>query len=398
MASVLINNYAPYGPEFARGSGCYLYDTDNNKYLDFATGIAVSILGHCHKSVISAIKDQADKLIHLSNLHPIPLQKEVANQLINLSSANDYKAFFCNSGAEAMEASIKFARYYHYNLYPSQKIKQTSTLLVLEGAFHGRTLATIFSVGKKKYCDGFEPKVPGFIQVTPNKLNTIKEYLEKESTAGIIIEPIQGENGVQCFDDNFLVQLSSICKKQNKLLILDEVQSGCGRTGKMWAHQHSGIVPDIIVVAKGLASGFPVGAVLARENVVKDITAGLHGSTFGGNPLAMAASKATLKEISKDNFIKNVAIVGDYLYNSVKQLAIKHPRHIFAVRGKGLLLGIQLQPHIIARDFWKQLLENRLLTAPAANNTIRLLPSLIISKTNVDEAINIIDTSFKKQD
>lgn len=396
MTNELLSNYAPIGPEFIQGLGCYLYDKNNNKYLDFSSGIAVNILGHSHKGVVSAIKEQAEKVLHISNLYHIPLQNEVASQLINLSSADDYKVFFCNSGAEAMEASIKFARYFHFNQFPSQKIKQQSTLLVLDGAFHGRTLATIFSAGKKNYCEGFGPEIPGFIQVSHNKPIEIEKHLKNEGVAGIIIEPIQGENGVQCLNNEFLTEISKICKNQNKLLIVDEIQSGLGRTGKMWAHQHAGIVPDIIATAKGLANGIPVGAVLSRIKVAQYITPGKHGSTFGGNPLAMSAAKATLAEVSKDNFIENVAIIGKYLHKSIQHLARRHQRHIYEIRGKGLFIGIQLQQHIVARGFCKNLLNNNLLVVPAANNTIRLLPSLIITKNNIDEAVQIIDKTLMK--
>jgi len=374
--------YARSELTFDRGEGPYLYATDGRRYLDFSSGVAVTSLGHAHPRLIAALTAQAQKLWHCSNLYQIAGQKRLAERLVKLSFADT--VFFCNSGAEAMEGAIKVARKYHAESGHEERYR----LIACTGSFHGRTLATLAAAGAEKYLKGFGPPVPGFDHVAFGNLNEMRAKVSKE-TAGIIVEPVQGEGGLAVASADYLKGLRTMCDEFGLLLIFDEVQTGMGRTGKLFAHEWAGVTPDIMALAKGLAGGFPVGAFLATEKAAKGMTAGTHGSTFGGNPLAMAVANEVLTVMTEPGFLPQVERIAKLLRTKLEALAKSYPKIFAEVRGKGLLTGFRcVVPNL---EVVERLRGAGLLTVGAGENAVRLLPPLIIDECHVDEAVGLID-------
>ena len=370
---------------FSRGEGCYLYSASGHKYLDFAGGIAVNSLGHCHPKLVKILKKQSETLWHTSNLYRNHNQELFAKELCKKTFAD--KVFFTNSGAEAIECGLKVIKSY-WNL----KNKSKKNIITFKGAFHGRTFAALSAQKNKKYSSGFTPLLPGFKNISFNDKEALKKNINKK-TAAILIEPIQGEGGIKPASLNYLKFVRDICNKKNILLFLDEVQSGFGRSGKLYSHEWAKIKPDVLATAKGIGSGFPLGACLATKDVSIGMTQGKHGSTYGGNPLAVSVGREVLKIISNKNFLKNVDLTGRYLWQNLKKLE-KNFDEIVEIRGAGLLLGIKTKHNnVLISNILKK---NKLLNVPAADNVIRLAPPLIITKKHVDEAINIISETFNK--
>jgi acetylornithine/N-succinyldiaminopimelate aminotransferase len=379
--SALLNNYARKKITFVKGKGCYLYSSTGTKYLDFVQGIAVNSLGHCHDHLVKAINKQSKKLWHVSNAFMIVEQERLAKRLVQNSFA-DFVGFQ-NSGAEATELAIKTARRYFYLKGQSKK----NRILCLNNSFHGRTLATIFASNSKKAIEGFGPKVEGFDHFNFADHKSLENSITNR-TAAIMIETVMGEGGIKVIPDYCLKGLRKLCNKKNILLILDEVQCGIGRTGKFFAFEYAGIKPDIVPIAKGIGGGFPIGACLMTKKIASCMGPGTHGSTFGGNPLAMSVGNAVLDQILKKGFLKNVQIHGSYFHNQLNQLQSEFPNIIKEVRGLGLLVGIKVAPD--QNLFVKKLLSNKLLTIRAAENVVRLLPPLNVKKENIDQAIVIL--------
>ena len=369
---------------FARGKGCYLYTTSGKKYLDFAGGIAVNSLGHCHPQLVKVLNKQSKILWHTSNLYKNNNQELFAKELCNKTFAD--KVFFTNSGAEAIECGLKVIKSY-WNL----KNKNKKTIITFKGAFHGRTFAALSAQKNKKYSEGFTPLLSGFKNITFNDEKVLLKNITKE-TAAIMIEPIQGEGGIRPASLKFLKYIKKICIKHDILLFLDEVQSGFGRSGKLYAHEWAKIKPDILATAKGIGSGFPLGACLATSKASFGMTRGKHGSTYGGNPLAVAIGREVLKIISNKKFLTDVDVISRYLWKNLKQLQSNYDE-ILDVRGAGLLLGIKTKQNNVMIS--NKLKKNKLLTVPAGDNVIRLAPPLIINKIHVDQAIKILDQTFK---
>ena len=362
-----------------RGEGCWLIGEDGRRFLDFASGIAVNALGHGHPVLVEAIARQAATLMHVSNLYGSPQGEHFAQRLVDGSFADT--VFFTNSGAEAVECAIKTARRYHYANGNPGRFK----IISFANAFHGRTLGTISATNQPKMRDGFEPLLPGFTVVPFNDLAAAEAAID-ETTAGFLVEPIQGEGGVTPSTPEFLQGLRRLCDEQGLLLILDEVQCGYARTGKMWAHEHYGITPDILSTAKGIGGGFPLGACLATEEAAKGMVFGTHGSTYGGNPLAMAAGEAVLDVIEAPGFLERVDAMGARLSAALEQLIPNHDHLFESVRGKGLMLGLRLKRE--SRDFVAHLRDHHgLLTVSAGDNVVRILPPLIIDESHIAECI-----------
>ena len=379
MITPVLPTYARADLEFEKGEGAYLITASGERYLDFGAGIAVNVLGHANPGLVAALADQAQKVWHTSNIYRIPGQERLARRLVEATFADT--VFFTNSGGEALECAIKMARKYHaVNGHPERY-----ELITMEGAFHGRTLATIAAGGQKKYLEGFGPVTPGFPQVPFDDLKALKEAIGP-ATAGVLIEPIQGEGGIRPVPYADLRKIREICDEAGILLVLDEVQTGVGRTGKLFAHELAGITPDIMAIAKALGGGFPVGACLATEEAAKGMTAGTHGSTFGGNPLAMAVANAVLDQVLADGFIEHVNDLGRSLRQKLARLADEHPSIIEGVRGEGLMLGIKCK--VTNTDLVAAARNEHLLTVGAGDNTVRLLPPLNIGDDEVDEAID----------
>ena len=384
--SNLAKNYNRKKISFKHGKGSYLYSTDGKKYLDFVSGIAVNSLGHAHPKLVQAIRDQSKKLWHVSNAFQIPEGEKLAKKLCQKTFA-DY-VMFQNSGAEATEASIKVARRYFYYIGKPNKNK----ILCIKNSFHGRTIASIFASGSKKMTEGFGPRVPGFYHIDfksrkprfPNLRNRIKK-----NTAAIMIETILGEGGVKPIPDTCLKYLRKICNEKKILLICDEVQSGISRSGDFFAFEKSRVVPDIVPIAKGIGGGFPIGAVLMSKKVAAGMTPGTHGSTFGGNPLAMAVGNTVMDIVSNKKFLNNVKRSSKYFFSKLNKLKEKYPSIIKEIRGRGLLIGIQL--HTDQTKFIKKLMDNKLLTIRAAENVVRILPPLNVKIKEIDMALKIIN-------
>jgi acetylornithine/N-succinyldiaminopimelate aminotransferase len=370
---------------FAKGKGCYLYTLSGEKYLDFAGGIAVNSLGHCHPKLVNILQKQSETLWHTSNLYKNNNQELFAKELCNKTFAD--KVFFTNSGAEAIECGLKVVKSY-WNL----KNKNKKYIITFKGAFHGRTFAALSAQKNRKYSEGFTPLLSGFKNIPFNDEQALNKNINKE-TAAILIEPIQGEGGIKPASLQFLKYIRDVCDKNNILLFLDEVQSGFGRSGKLYSYEWAKIKPDILATAKGIGSGFPLGACLATTEASSGMIQGKHGSTFGGNPLAVSVGREVLRIISNQKFLKNVGSIARYLWKNLKKLEDCHDE-IIEVRGAGLLLGIKTKQNNVRIS--NILKNNRLLTVPAGDNVIRLAPPLIISKKHVDDAINIIDETFKK--
>ena len=379
--SAILETYARRPLSFSHGKGCYLYSTSNEKYLDFVSGIAVNALGHCHSHLVEVIQNQAEKLWHVSNAFEIPEQEKLAKRLVDNTFADH--VVFMNSGAEATEASIKIARKYFYEKGQGHK----NRIITFKGAFHGRTLASLFAANNSEHIKGFGPKVDGFDQVSFGDHEGLKKAIN-ENTAAIMVESILGEGGIKVIPSECLIGLRKICDEKNLLLILDEVQCGIGRTGKFLAFEWSGIKPDIVPIAKAIGGGFPIGACLVNKKAGSGMKPGSHGSTFGGNPLAMSVGNAVLDIILQKGFLSNVIALGEYFEGELLKIKEKFPNIIEDIRGKGLLKGVKLKVDNLT--FMNLLFENKLLVVKASENVIRLLPPLTVNKSEIDEAISII--------
>ena len=386
--SYIMPTYGERTLDIKKGKGVYLTTSNNKKYLDFGSGIAVNSLGHCHHKLIKALQEQSSKLWHISNLYSNPTQEAYAKLLCQNSFAQ--KVFFTNSGAEAVECGLKVIRsYHHYHQNINKK-----NIITFEGAFHGRTFAALSAQKNKKFSKGFEPLLPGFIQIPFNDYTAIKDTID-ENTGGVMIEPIQGEGGVRPAKLKFLEQVRKLCDEMGVLFFLDEVQCGFGRTGKFFAYEWANFEPDVMAVAKGIGSGFPLGACLSTADACIGMTKGTHGSTYGGNPLAVAVGKAVIEEMMQESFFEKVDKVARYLWHKLKFLE-KNYNEIQEVRGAGLLLGIKTRKNNL--EISKLFTQNGLLTVPADDNIIRLAPPLIILKKEVDEAIDIIEKTLQEID
>ena len=377
----LAKNYNRKKISFKYGKGSFLYSTNGKKYLDFVQGIAVNSLGHAHPKLVKSINDQSKKLWHVSNAFIIPEGEKLAEKLAKKTFA-DY-VMFQNSGAEATEAAIKAARRYFYSIGQPNK----NRILCVKNSFHGRTLAAIYASGSKKMTEGFGPKVGGFDHFDFGDHKSLKKNIGK-NTAAIMVETIMGEGGIKVIPDWCLKELRKICNKKKILLILDEVQCGIGRSGDFFAFENSKVKPDIVPIAKGIGGGFPIGAVLMNKKVASGMTAGTHGSTFGGNPLAMAVGNSVMDIISNKKFLNNVKNVSKYFFLNLNKIKDKYPKVIKQIRGKGLLIGIQLYSDQV--KFIKRLMEHQLLTIRAAENVVRILPPLNVKKNEIDQALKII--------
>lgn len=386
MSSVL-ETYKRRNISFATGKGTYLYSITGEKYLDFLSGIAVNSLGHCHPHVVKTLKQQSKKLWHVSNVYVIPEQEQLAKRLCDISFA-DYVTFV-NSGAEAVETSIKIARKYFFETGNTEK----NRIITFAGAEHGRTLAAQFAGNNKEEIIGFEPRVDGFDQVPFGDHDALKKAIS-EKTAAIMVEPIQGRGGIRTVPIYCLKHLRKLCDDNNILLILDEVQCGIGRTGKFFAFEHAGIEPDIVPVAKGLGNGFPIGACLVNKKVGAVMKPGTHGSTFGGNPLAMSVGNAVLDVILKKDFLKHVEEMGKYFESGLENIKNNYPNLIEEVRGVGLMRGIKLKVDNI--KFCDKLFDYKLLSRQSGDNVVRLLPPLTVNKKEIDVALKAIDKTCSK--
>ncbi len=385
--SYLAKNYNRKKISFKYGKGTYLYSADNKKYLDFVQGIAVNSLGHAHPKLVKTIKDQSKKLWHVSNAFQIPEGETLAKKLCKKTFA-DY-VMFQNSGAEATEAAIKVARRYFYSIGKPNK----NRILCIKNSFHGRTLAAIFASGSKKMTEGFGPKVIGFDHFSFGDHNSLKKKINK-NTAAIMVETIMGEGGIKVIPDWCLKELRALCNKKKILLILDEVQCGIGRSGDFFAFEKSKVKPDIVPIAKGIGGGFPIGAVLMNKKVASGMTPGTHGSTFGGNPLAMSVGNTVMDIISNKKFLNNVKRLSKYFLFKLNKIKEKYPNIIKQIRGRGFLIGIQLYKD--QNEFIKKLMDNQLLTIRAAENVVRILPPLNVKKNEIDLAIKIIEKACSR--
>jgi len=377
----IMNTYKRFEVVLAKGSGAKVWDINGKEYLDFAAGIAVCNLGHSHPRIIAAVSKQMGKLTHVSNLYYTEPQTRLAKMLVDNSFAD--KVFFCNSGAEANEAAIKLARKYaHENMGPDK-----FELITMKESFHGRTMATITATGQEKFQFGFTPLLEGFTYVPYNDLKALEAAISGK-TCGIMLEAIQGEGGVKIPDDDYLAGVREICDRHGLLLIIDEVQTGMGRTGKLFAYEYSGIKPDIMTLAKALANGIPAGAMLATDKIAAAFVPGNHASTFGGNPFAMAAATAVMETMLQEGILEHCREAGDYFLSQLKKLQQKHSI-IRDVRGKGLMIAAEL--NIEAADIINQCLKRGLLIISAGSKTLRFVPPLIITNQDVDFAINVLD-------
>ena len=375
-----------YPVALVRGEGSRVWDSNGKEYLDFTGGIAVTALGHCHPKVVGTLREQAATLVHVSNYFHIPQQAQLAQLLCEHSFAD--RVFFSNSGAEANETAIKLARKWAKEHGSSDR----GDIISMRGGFHGRTLATVTATAQEKYHHGFEPLPGGFKYVAFNDLKALERAIDSR-TAGVLVEPIQGEGGVIVPDEGYLPGLRKLCDEAGILLILDEIQTGMGRTGKLWAYEHSGVAPDIMTVAKALANGVPIGATLATDDVARVFTPGTHGSTFGGNPLATAVGVTVFSTLIEDKLAERAGRVGKLLLQGLDAIRAKHPKAVKEVRGRGLLAGLDLVPPV--GDVVAACRERGLLVLTAGDNTLRLAPALIVTENEVAEACAIIDVALK---
>jgi acetylornithine/N-succinyldiaminopimelate aminotransferase len=383
VIDAVMPTYGRYNLTFEKGEGPYLFTADGKRYLDFGGGIAVTALGHCHPHLVKALQDQAGALWHTSNLYHIPGQTKLAQRLVDNTFADS--VFFCNSGLEAVEGCLKMARHYHDDNGSPERFR----IITCEGAFHGRSLATIAAGRQEKHLAGFEPMVEGFDQVPFGNLNEMRNAIGEE-TAAILVEPVQGEGGIIPAHLDYLKGLRQTADEFGVLLIFDEVQCGMGRTGKLFAHEWAGVQPDVMAVAKALGGGMPIGAVMATEKAAASLPAGSHGSTFGGNPLAVAAANAVLDVMLADGFMADVDGKARKLWKRLEELAAANPGVIEEVRGAGMMMGLKCV--VPNADFINKAHENGLLLVPAADNVARLLPPLIIDDGHIDEALAILET------
>jgi len=386
VQSYIMPTYGERNIEFKEGKGSYLISTDNKKYLDFGGGIAVNSLGHCHPILVKTLQDQATRLWHTSNFYKNSSQEEYAKILCYNSFAE--KVFFTNSGVEAIESGLKVIKSFHYH----HKNIYKKNIITFEGAFHGRTFAALSAQKIKKYSEPFEPLLPGFVQIAFNDFEILKKTVD-ENTAAIMLEPIQGEGGIRPADLNFIEKIRKLSDDLGILFFLDEVQCGFGRSGKLFAYEWTNIEPDVMAVAKGIGSGFPLGACLSSNKACIGMVKGSHGSTFGGNPLAISVGKAVIKILLEKGFLEKVDLVSRYLWKKLKLLE-KDFDEILEVRGAGLLLGIKTKSNNL--EIIKLFTNNGLLTIPASDNVIRFAPPLIVTEAQIDEAIYIMKKTLKK--
>ena len=387
MIPAVMPTYGRWDIAVERGEGLYLYATDGRKFLDFTSGIAVTSLGHCHPHLIEAVTAQAQKLWHTSNLFQIPGQQRLAERLIANSFADT--VFFNNSGAEAVELSLKVARKYQSETGHPERYR----VIGCQGSFHGRSFATLAAAGAEGYLKGFGPVMDGFDHVAFNNLNEMRAAVT-DQTAAILVEPVQGEGGVRAPSADYLRGLRDICDEFGLLLVYDEVQCGMGRTGKLFAHQWAGVAPDVMAVAKALGNGFPIGACLATEKAAVGMIAGSHGSTFGGNPMAVACGNAVLDVMLEPGFFERAQRMSQLLQDRLQKLVDAYPKLFAELRGSGLLLGVRC--HIPAGDFVTKLRANGLLCLTAGDNVMRILPPLIVGEREIDEALAIMDKVAKE--
>ncbi len=384
MIPALMPTYARANVAFERGEGAYLYASDGRRFLDFACGIGVTGLGHAHPHLVKALTEQGKKLWHCSNIFQIPGQQRLAERLVARSFADT--VFFCNSGAEAIEGGIKLVRKYHDDSGHPERYR----IITFHNGFHGRTLATIAAGGQEKHLKGFAPVVDGFDHVAYENLNEVRAAITAE-TAAILVEPVQGEGGLRAARPEFLKSLRQVCDEFGLLLFLDEVQCGMGRTGKLFAHEWTGIKPDVLSTAKALGGGFPIGALLATEKAAVGMTAGTHGSTFGGNPLAMAVANAVLDVMFADGFLDQVAEKGERLGGLLTALVKARPRVFSELRGMGLMRGLKCVDGVTAADIVARLRDRGLLTVGSGDNVVRIMPPLIVEDHHMEEAVAILE-------
>ncbi|MBP0447030.1 aspartate aminotransferase family protein [Roseomonas sp. SSH11] len=388
MIPPLMPNYNRADLAFERGEGAWLWDAQGRRFLDFGAGIATTSIGHAHPHLVATIAEQAGRVMHTSNLYRVPQAERLAARLVEATPFAD-TVYFSNSGAEANEAMVKAVRKYHAaNGHPERY-----RTICFEGAFHGRTLAMISATGNAKYLEGFGPPVEGFDHVPFGNMNAVRQAITKE-TAAIMIEPVQGEGGVRPADLRFLRELRAVCDEFGLLLALDEVQTGMGRSGKLWAHEWAGIEPDVMSSAKGIGGGFPLGATLAREKVAEHLKPGTHGSTYGGNPLACAAGNAVLDVILAPGFLGQVDRVARHLWRGMQDLAARHPAVVTGVQGAGLLLGLKLSDAVSNTEAQGAAVAEGLLTVAAGMNVLRVAPPLIITEAEADEALRLLDRAM----
>jgi len=381
-ATALFANYARSNLAFDHGEGVWLVTSDGRRFLDCGSGIAVNSLGHSHPHLVKVLQDQAAKLWHVSNLHQMPEGERLARRLCDATFAE--KVLFVNSGAEAMEAAIKCARRYHYDRGEPDRYQ----IVTFEGAFHGRTIATIAAGGQAKYLEGFGPKAPGFDQVPVGDLDALKAVIGPQ-TAALAIEPVQGEGGIREIPTDFLRALRKLCDEHGILLIFDEIQTGVGRTGKLFAYQWAGVAPDLMAIAKGIGGGFPMGACLATAEAAGALAPGTHGTTFGGNPLAMAVGNAVLDVVLEDGFLEEVQGKGLSFKQKLAGLVDSHPKVLAEVRGNGLMLGVKCA--VPAGDYVAAAREAGLLAVPAGDNVVRIMPPLVMSEDEISIAVERLD-------
>jgi acetylornithine/N-succinyldiaminopimelate aminotransferase len=383
----VMNTYGRHPIAMVKGKGSWVWDADGKKYLDFVTGIAVNNLGHCHPKVTKAIRKQSKQLVQPCNLFHIEQQGDFAKMLVENSFAD--KVFFCNSGAEANEGAIKLARAWGYNNSGRYKIVHA------KDSFHGRTMGAL-SATSNNYQEGFKPMVPGFKAITYGKIEALEKALKDEKVCAVILEPIQGENGVVLPPDNYLKKVRSLCTKNKVLLILDEIQVGMGRTGKLFAYEHYGIKPDIMTLSKALGGGIPCGAFLATNKVAKYLSPGMHGTTLGGNPLAMSSGKAVFETIMGEGLLDGATDSGQYFLENLQAFSEKNKKHIKEIRGKGLILGIEFKDKDFAKAVVNKCIEKGLLSILTAQKVMRILPPLNVKKKEIDRAIKIIGETLKE--
>lgn len=384
----IMNTYTRFPIVLRKGRGMKVWSSDGKEYLDFVGGVAVNILGHCHPRVVVAIQKQAQRLLHVSNYYYIEPQIKLAKLLVENSFAD--KVFFCNSGAEANEAAIKLSRKYSKENVSSDRFE----IITAKNSFHGRTLATLTATGQEKFQKGFEPLVPGFKHVPFNDVSAINKAITK-NTCAIMLEPIQGEGGVRVPDQNYLKDVRELCNKHTLLLVLDEVQTGMGRTGKLFAYEHFGITPDIMTIAKGLGGGVPIGAMLTTDKFAPALQPGTHATTFGGNPLVCAAAIATIETLLEDGFILDQCNrMGKYLRERLEELKKKFPGLIVDIRGLGLMLGMELSKE--GEPIVKACIEEGVLINCTSGNVLRFIPPLIVQKKNIDYLIETLEEVFKR--
>jgi acetylornithine/N-succinyldiaminopimelate aminotransferase len=387
----LMNTYARSELAFERGVGAWLFATDGRRFLDFASGIAVTALGHCHPHLVKALEEQAHKIWHTSNLYRVPGQEKLAERLVAATFAGQTggQVFFGNSGVEAIECALKLVRKYHDDFGDPARFR----VIGCEGSFHGRSLAALAAAGNEKYLKGYDPQVEGFEQVPFENLNELRAKIGPE-TAAILVEPVQGEGGMRAGSVAYLRGLRAVCDEFGLLLVFDEVQCGFGRTGKLFAHEWAGIAPDIMTTAKAIGGGFPLGACIASGKVAAAFSHGSHGTTFGGNPLAMAVGNAVLDVILAPGFLEGVVKKGERLARGVAQLVDKHPEVFADFRGKGLMLGLKCVGS--NTEMVERLRRCGLLTVGAGENVVRLLPPLIVTESEIDQALDMLDRAAQE--